>query len=68
MRKIRLEKVTGVVALAYLVLIPAGAFYAWRRTLAMENDIQDLWEKTGMPHDQAVGPTIASMIRGLSGR
>lgn len=49
LKKFKLEKVTGVVALSYLILIPAGSFYAWQRLKQMEEDVTYLWEKTGMP-------------------
>lgn len=49
MRKIKLEKITGVVALSYLVLIPVGAFCAWRKIQQMDDDLMVLWDKADMP-------------------
>ena len=46
---IKPEKVAGIVALSYLVLIPAGAYYAWARVKDIETDVNDLWERAGYP-------------------
>jgi hypothetical protein len=48
LRKLKLEKITGAVALTYLVLIPAGAFYAWKKIQEIEDNVSDIWVKTGM--------------------
>lgn len=53
MRKLKLEKITGVVALAYLVLIPAGAVYVWRKMEAMDEDITTMWDKLELPATDA---------------
>lgn len=43
MRKIfKPEKVTGVVALAYLVLIPAAGIFLWNRLQLVEREVEDL--------------------------
>lgn len=49
MRRIKTEKVSGIVALSYLVLIPAGAFLAWRKLQIIEKDVNYLWEQMDMP-------------------
>jgi hypothetical protein len=44
MRKlIKPERVAGIVALSYLVLIPAGAYLFHRRVQMVEKNIEDLW-------------------------
>lgn len=48
MPKLKLERVTGVVALCYLVLIPVAAYSAWRRLEEMDNDLTKVWEHVGM--------------------
>lgn len=53
MRKVKLDKITGVVALTYLVLIPVGAVYVWRKMEAMDKDVTEMWEKLEMPPTQA---------------
>jgi hypothetical protein len=49
LRKVRLEKIAGVVALTYLVIIPAGAFYAWKKIQEIEDDVAVMWDKLEMP-------------------
>lgn len=69
MSKLKLEKITGVVALAYLILIPVGAFYVWKKVEAIDNDLTELWEKSGMPPMNAK-PIInlRGMLEGLRRR
>lgn len=44
MRKIiRPEKVAGIVALSYLVLIPTAGIYIWRRLEKMDTDLTTVW-------------------------
>lgn len=49
MRKLKVEKVSGIVALSYLVLIPAGAFYVWRKIQEIDDDVALMWEKLDLP-------------------
>lgn len=66
MRKIKLEKITGVVALAYLVLIPVGAYYAWRKIQIIDGDLTEMWDasaNTSQPRPQA-----GNFFRGLRAR
>jgi hypothetical protein len=56
-RKVKPEKIAGIVALSYLVLIPAGAAIAWRRIKYLEQDVDEMAIKVGMP-DIAVRPLI----------
>ena len=57
--RIKLEKVTGVVALSYLALIPLSAYYAYRRLVAMEQDIVTMWDHL------KIDPEVAAEITGL---
>ena len=43
MPKIKPERITGVVALSYLVLIPAGAIYLYNRLQSLDKDVTDLF-------------------------
>jgi hypothetical protein len=45
------ERVAGVVALTYLVLIPVGAFVAWQKLQTMDNDLSILWAKAQPDQD-----------------
>lgn len=49
MRKLKLEKIAGVVALSYLVLIPVGAIYVWKKVKDMDEEVVAMWDKLGMP-------------------
>lgn len=46
--RIKLEKVTGVVALAYVVLIPAAGVLVWQRLNQIDEDVTELWKQVGM--------------------
>jgi hypothetical protein len=56
MPKVKPERVAGIVALSYLVLIPAGAFYAWTKVQELESDVELLWERAGYPPRENMGP------------
>lgn len=45
MSKVKPEKIAGIVALSYLVLIPAGAIFAWQRLDQMKRDVDDIWTR-----------------------
>jgi NADP-dependent 3-hydroxy acid dehydrogenase YdfG len=47
-KRIKPERIAGVVALSYLVLIPAAAFVAYRKIQIVEQDIDVLWDNSGM--------------------
>lgn len=47
-KHIKPERIAGVVALSYLVLIPAGAFVAYRKIQIVQHDIDTLWDNSGM--------------------
>jgi hypothetical protein len=53
---IKPERVAGIVALSYLVLIPAGAYYAWGKVKNLEADVNELWERAGYPPRENMGP------------
>lgn len=66
---IRLEKVSGVVALSYLVLIPATAYVAWRKIQTLDKDLTVVWDKLDMPEDdRAVDPAAERFRRYQQGR
>lgn len=56
MRKMNLEKVTGVVALSYLILIPVGMYYLRQKVRIMDQDVIALCEHSG------ITPTDANSI------
>jgi hypothetical protein len=49
MRKPKLVTVTGFVALSYLVLIPVGAYIAWRKIDFIEKDLDQVWGALELP-------------------
>lgn len=48
MRKINLEKITAVVALSYLVLIPVTGYYLWQKVKIIDNDVIALCDAAGL--------------------
>lgn len=58
--KFRLEKVTGVVALSYLVLIPAAAVWGYQKIHAVEADLDQVWDKVMPPGTDPVS-SMSSM-------
>lgn len=44
MSKIKPERVAGIVALSYLVLIPAGAMLVWQKLRYIDDDLTTVWE------------------------
>lgn len=51
-KKLTPERITAVVALSYLVLIPAGAVYMNARLRRMEDDMVAVVEHVGLPELQ----------------
>jgi hypothetical protein len=45
-KRVTLERVTGVVALSYLILIPGAALVAYQKVKDLESDLDQLWDKT----------------------
>lgn len=43
---VKLEKVTGVVALAYLAIIPAALYVGYRKLLDLDADVQEMWDSS----------------------
>lgn len=43
MPKIKPEKIAGIVALTYLVLIPGAGYLGWKKILKVEKDIDEAW-------------------------
>lgn len=68
MRKIRPEKIAGIVALSYLVLIPAGAFVAWRKIQFMDEDIAQLWEAANIPAPEPKPIFSLNQLKSVFGR
>lgn len=58
MPKMKLEKVTGVVALSYLVLIPVAGFLAWSKLSQMDEDVTTMWDRLEMEPAKAA-PLLA---------
>lgn len=63
MAKIKLEKVTGVVALSYVVLIPAAGAYLYMRLRLQEEDIQTIWEELKLPTDETTSRISLTNLR-----
>jgi hypothetical protein len=63
MPKLRPEKVYGIVALSYLVLIPVGAAIAWRKLTIVDQDVTAMWEQLNMP--ERTNPTPLIHTNGL---
>lgn len=53
LKKVKPEKVAGIVALSYLVLIPAGAIFAWQRIKAVDQDVTTMWMHLGLDHSSS---------------
>lgn len=53
MRKIKPEKVAGIVALSYLVLIPVGALYVYKKLQGMDEDVSTMWTHLEMDPEKA---------------
>lgn len=68
MPKVKPEKVAGIVALSYLVLIPAGAALMWRKIQLLDQDITTMWEKLGMPEENRTSNVDLRDLRRLIGR
>lgn len=46
MSKIKPERVAGIVALSYLVLIPVGALLAYQKLRVIDQDVTTIWEES----------------------
>jgi hypothetical protein len=51
--KIKPERVAGIVALSYLVLIPAAGVFLWKRQEMMGRNIDEVWIR--IQHDDPKG-------------
>lgn len=56
--KVKPEKVYGIVALSYLVLIPVGAVLVWRKVRVIDEDVTAIWEQIEMPERNKPMPLI----------
>jgi len=60
MKKLPLEKITGIVALSYLVLIPVAGYYMWQRIKLIDADVVMLCEQAGLTEVAPVTPITAA--------
>ena len=68
MPKVKPEKIAGIVALSYLVLIPAGAFLAALKIRAMDRDITTIWDHLEIsPKEAAELPSLNNLRRVVLG-
>lgn len=44
-KRVKPEKVAGIVALSYLVLIPAGGYFLWRQANLINQELSDVWRR-----------------------
>lgn len=66
-KAIKLEKVTGVVALSYLVLIPVGAAILWSRQEFLHQDMETVVQNgrpDELPAFGSIGVRLRSVFRG----
>lgn len=49
MPKVKPEKITGIVAMSYLVLIPVGAAIFWRKLQIIDRDLTTVWDELKLP-------------------
>lgn len=49
MARVKSDKITGIVAMSYLVLIPVGAYVVWQKVKIIDRDINIIWEKFDLP-------------------
>jgi hypothetical protein len=61
MPKVKTERIAGIVAMSYLVLIPTAAFLAYRKIQLLDQDIETLWEHTKAP------TTVKEPLLGVDG-
>jgi hypothetical protein len=60
MKKLSLEKITGIVALSYLVLIPVAGYFMWQRIKLIDADVVLLCQENGMDLKAEVTPISAA--------
>lgn len=51
MPKVKPERIAGIVAMSYLVLIPTAALLAWRKIQIMQEDVDILWDNSGLKNE-----------------
>lgn len=72
MAKLKLECVTGVVALSYLVLIPVAGILGYQKIRAMQRDVERMWDthhfSDDMPESALPLPTIERLKDVIRGR
>lgn len=65
MFRIKPEKVAGIVALSYLVLIPAAGAVAYLKIRQIDQDTTTLWEHSGLDPEKATPFLPAEKVRGF---
>lgn len=69
MPKMKSDRITGIVALSYLVLIPVAGIAAWQKIKSMDNAVAEMWEELNMPSSETTGTIhLNSLKRKLLGR
>ena len=51
-KKLKPEKIAGIVALSYLILIPAGAGAAYLKLRSLEDSIDIMWDHLNLNRDE----------------
>lgn len=65
MPKVKPERIAGIVALSYLVLIPAGAFLAYMKLQAMDEDVSTMWEHLEMNPSEGRSVISINKLKGI---
>lgn len=45
MRKLKTERVTGIVALSYLILLPFVAYQTYQKLQSLSKDMDEVWQQ-----------------------
>lgn len=65
MPRLKTEKITGIVAVSYLVLIPVGGFLMWQKLQAIDEDLTAVWDQIGMDVAKAAPKLSLARMRKL---
>lgn len=57
--RLTLERVTGVVALSYLILIPVTSIIAYQKLRELDRDLTTLWDFVGIDEPQTTAPVVS---------
>lgn len=61
--KVKPEKIAGIVALSYLVLIPAGAAYFFVKLKEVDDDVNTMWQYLNMDPEEAADTLSMNKIK-----